>query len=135
MQCFHCDGSYKIETITYVAKTPKGDVEVPDVEIKTCDSCSDKIIPAVSSIKINRAIIKTQYPKKSDCEPGRWVKLNNGWYVGPIVETEFDNVYVEFATGTWQLETVDSPDFDVEDSRLIVYVVDKGAKIGPRARG
>tara|TARA_R110000751_G_scaffold307272_1_gene427948 strand:+ start:892 stop:1305 length:414 start_codon:yes stop_codon:yes gene_type:complete len=127
MDCFHCEGKYTTQTITYVAKTPKGDVEVPDLEIQTCDLCNDEIVPAVSSVKIDRAIIKAQYPKRSDCKPGRWVKLNNGWFVGPIVETEFDNVSVEFATGTWSLETVDSPDFDVEDSRLIVYVLAHGS--------
>jgi hypothetical protein len=47
-----------------------------------------------------------QYPTKDDCKPGLWVKLNNGWIVGPIVETGFTGTYVKFGDGTWQVQVM-----------------------------
>jgi len=61
-------------------------------------------------------------PTVADCKPGLWAKLSNGWIVGPIIETEFDGVYVAFADGTWQLDLIDQREVDKSSSRLVVKV-------------
>lgn len=65
------------------------------------------------------------FPTVADCKPGLWVELTNGWIVGPIVETEFSQVYVQFADGVWQVDVAGDSNVrppDINSTRLVKKV-------------
>lgn len=62
-------------------------------------------------------------PTRKNIKPGDWLVLRNGWVVGPVVETCFDDfaTYVAFGDGTWQVDTIDQPDTHIGMTRFVMF--------------